>query len=409
MKKNSRSPLATIFLTVLLDMLGVGIIIPIVAPLLLQTNLLLDAGVSAEDRNLIYGILVATFPLAQFFGAPLMGSLSDKYGRRPVLFASLFITIASYTIFALGISAHNLLLAFIGRFFAGLAAGNLAVVFSAIADTTLPENRAKSFGMVGAAFGVGFVIGPVIGGYLSNSAIVSWFDYATPFWAGALLACINLVSVLLFFPETHTSPNSEATITAFSGFRNLQRAFGNPMLRRTFAVSFLFTFGFSFFTQFFQVFMIEKFDVSAKDIGQIFGYIGILLIITQGGLVRVVGKRTAPLKILLLAMPVMILGYLLLLLPDTIAGIYLVTTMIPVSQGLATPNLAALISTSVPADMQGETMGIQGSVNSLAQMLPPIIGGYVVSLGIQFPFMLAAVCTVLAWIVLANTTRKTAA
>lgn len=402
----SRSPLGTIFLTVLLDMLGVGIIIPIVAPLLLESNLLIDASVSADDRNLIYGVLLAMFPLAQFFGSPLLGSLSDKFGRRPVLFASLFMTITGYAVFALGIEQHSLLFAFVGRFLAGLAAGNLAVVFSAIADTTEAKDRAKSFGLIGAAFGVGFVIGPVVGGYLSNPEVVSWFSLSTPFWMGALLACVNLISVLLFFPETNASPNREAIVTAFSGFRNLQRAFGNPLLRRTFTVSFLFTFGFSFFTQFFQVFLMKKFNIDAKGIGQIFGYVGILLILTQGGLLRIVGKKTKPIYFVLFTLPIITVSYLLLLLPDSMMGIYLITTLIPISQGLATPNLMALISAAVPADMQGETMGIQGSVNSLGQMLPPIIGGYVVSLGIVFPFWLAALCTALAWVVLWLGARK---
>ena len=396
---NRRTPIFTIFLTIFIDLLGVGIIIPILAPLLLDKGGMLPPEVSFAQRTQILGFLIATFSLFQFLFAPLLGSMSDKYGRKKVLFSTLFVTFFSYLLFAYGIYVHNIVILFISRAFQGIAASNISIIYSALADISTPQSKAKNFGLVGMAFGLGFIIGPVLGGVLSDDSLVSWFSFSTPFLLAAGLALVNIFLVKYEFQETLTELNVNAKITPFAGLKNLKKAFSNEVLRVVFLVVFFFTFGFTFFTQFFQVYLIEKFYFDQSDIGFLFGYIGILLVFTQGVLVRAASRRLDPQAVLVFSLLLLMVGYLVLLIPDTTGGLYAVLPLIPIAQGLTSPNLSAMISNSAPRHLQGETLGMQQSVQSLAQLLPPIIGGFVVALTIDIPMWLAAGCALLSWLV----------
>ncbi len=399
-QKPQKSPIGTIFLTTFIDLLGVGLIIPIVAPLLLTSNTMISASVDYSSRTQILGFLIATFSFFQFLSSPILGSLSDKYGRKKLLYVTIVLTIFSYLIMAWSIIVGNIYLFFIGRGLTGFAAGNLSVIYSALADVSTPENKPKNFGLVGAAFGLGFIIGPVLGGILSDSTLVSWFSFATPFVVASLLAVVNLVVVYKEFAETLKVFNPNVSVSVLTGVRNIQKAFvSNPALRTVLLVSFLFVFGFTFFTQFFQVYLIKKFDYQQKDIGFFFGYIGILISVTQGGLVRVVSKKFKPTQVLFVTILTMSIGYLVVLIPDVSWQLLVFMPLISVSQGLTFPNVSAIVSNAVPANMQGETLGMQQSVQSLAQIFPPIIGGFAVAFSLEFPMYLAAAACFLAWVI----------
>lgn len=393
-----KSPVGTIFLTTFIDLLGVGLIIPIVAPLLLESNQMLSPEISYGTRTQLLGYLISTFSIFQFISSPILGSLSDKYGRRKLLYVTVFATIFSYTLMGISIYIGNIYLFFLGRGLTGFAAGNLSVIYSALADISTPETKPKNFGLIGAAFGLGFIVGPVIGGLLSDSSLVSWFHYSTPFFASALLAFVNLAVIYKEFPETLKVPNPNVKVSLLTGLQNIQKAFvSNAVLRTIFLVAFLFVFGFTFFTQFFQVYLIKKFAYQQRDIGLFFGYIGILISITQGGLVRIFAKKFKSAQILSITILTMSLGYLVVLIPDVSWQLYLFMPMISISQGLTFPNVSTLVSNAAPAHLQGETLGMQQSIQSLAQIFPPIIGGIAVAFSLEFPMYLAAGCCFVAW------------
>lgn len=173
MQKKS-NPMLTIFLTVFIDLLGVGVLIPVM-PLLLgdptSPYYLLPTGWSTEQGYVLLGLLTAVFPLMQFFATPILGQLSDKYGRKDILLISLFGTSLSYVLFAYGIMSRNLPLLFVSRALDGITGGNISVAQAAIADISLPENRAKNFGLIGMAFGLGFIFGSFLGGKLSDPTV----------------------------------------------------------------------------------------------------------------------------------------------------------------------------------------------------------------------------------------------
>ncbi|MDP5172570.1 MAG: MFS transporter, partial [Bacteroidia bacterium] len=356
------NPMPTIFLTVFLDLLGLTLIIPILAPLFIDSNEILGPEVSEGTRNLLYGLVIGIYSLCQFLGAPLLGAASDRVGRKKILYYTLTGTLLSYLIIAFSIWTGSLALLLVGRAIQGLSAGNLSVIYSAIADISKPEEKAKNFGLVGVAFGLGFIIGPVLGGVLSDPSIVSWFSFVTPFLLSAVLVVVNFVMVYARFPETNKNMNPDAPVDLFAGFSNLGRAFLNPSLRAIFVVVFFFTFGFTFFTQFIQVYLIRDFAFKQADIGYLFGYIGFVIAFTQGVLVRALSsKRVAPALILRITLFCLSVAFILLLVPNTTLGLYLLMPLVAINQGIANPNISAMVSNRAPATLQGQTLGMQQS------------------------------------------------
>lgn len=397
-KSRQPKPLGLIFATTLLDLLGLTLIIPIFAPMLTESNAVLGPEVSDEMRNFLYGLLIATFPFFQFIGAPLLGTLSDRIGRKKVLYLTLSGALISYFVTAVGVVQGSIALLFVGRIIQGASAGNLSVIYSAIADISADGEKAKNFGLVGAAFGIGFVIGPLVGGILSEPEYVSWFSFATPFFFAAGLVGLNLLLVWRIFPETNQNPNPEAELTPWKGFQNLAKAFSNPSLRSIFIVVFFFTFGFTFFTQMIQLFLIKLFDFNQSDIGELFGFVGVLLALTQGLIVRYLSNKVSPRPVLRITILTLSASFLLLLIPDQTLGIYLFMPFIVISQGIANPNLSSMVSNLAPKHLQGETLGMQQSVQALAQIVPPLAGGIIVSYSITSPMWLAALSVFIAWL-----------
>jgi DHA1 family tetracycline resistance protein-like MFS transporter len=388
-----RNPILAVFITVFIDMLGVGIIIPIFAPLIVRNEYgLMPLATSEATRNLTYGVLSATFAIFQFFGAPILGGLADKYGRKKILRFSLLGTFVGYVLFALAVHYRLLWLVFIARALPGFMGGNISIVLASLADISDPKDRAKNFGLVGMAFGLGFILGPFIGGTLGK------IDLALPLWCTAALTLLNIVLVIIQFPETFV-PSGNGTVSLLTGFRNVKRALKMKELDVVFLTLFLQAFGFSFFMQFFQVYLIKQYDFSQVQIGQMFGYIGIWIAITQGGITRLVSKRFSSPQILQVTLLGLSLSLWLILGPSALWMLFVTQPLVALFQGLSQPNLTSIVSVLTPKDTQGEILGIQQSVQSLAFAIPPIIAGVVVSIDVRLPIFLAGLSIFIAWLV----------
>jgi MFS transporter, DHA1 family, tetracycline resistance protein len=408
----SNKVLATLLLTVFIDLLGVTIVIPIVAPLFLnlQTGVMPVSfeGVlpqnmatfikdAIHNRTVIYAFLIASFPLAQFFGAPYLGALADKIGRKKVLIISLIGTLIGYVIFAMGVHYKIVWMLFAGRIIDGFTGGNIAVVFSSIADISTPQTKTKNFGLIGAAFGLGFIIGPYIGGKLADPSIISWFSFETPYWVSADLCAINILMVIFLFYETLKKP-IDKPIKFTQGFINLGKAFTESATRSLFVMVFFLTLGFTMFTTFFQVFLIDKFKFTQSNVGDYFAYVGLFIAFTQGFLSRKLshipnGKIVSVTAIGLAA------ALIIVSLPNHIWLLYVVSPLIALNQGLLAPNMQTLVSNSVSPQRQGEISGINQSVTSIGQAIPPILAAYLVIFNQSFALYGAAFFTAMAWLV----------
>jgi DHA1 family tetracycline resistance protein-like MFS transporter len=289
--KVKRYALFSVFFTVFLDLLGLGTIIPVLPAVLFDPfGGILPISYSYSWRLFLYGLLAASYPIAQFFGAPILGSLADNKGRKKLLLLSLLGTLCGYIIFTVGILEGKVYLLFIGRIIDGFTGGNISIAQAVIADISDEKTKVRNFGFIGMAFGMGFVIGPYIGGKLSDPDIVEWFTYATPFELSIILTIINIVLVVLSFPET--LPIKRAVrVSFFSGFDNIRRAFGYRELRTMFLVIFLLNMGHNFFTKFLQVFLMTKFDYTQSGIGDFYGYMGLWIALSQGVILRPLSRR----------------------------------------------------------------------------------------------------------------------
>lgn len=397
--RRKKYSIGTIFFTVFLDLLGLGIIIPILPALLLDPiGGILPITYSFKLRTLLYGILIACYPLSQFFGAPILGTLADKYGRKKMLLISLIGTVSGYVIFVIGVENSSLALLFIGRIIDGFTGGNISIAQSAIADVSTEETKSRNFGLIGMAFGLGFVIGPYIGGKLSDPDIISWFTYATPFYLSIILSVINVGLVVFNFPET-IAIKRKVDISLLTGFKNIGKAFKYEDLRTMFLVVFFLTVGFNFFTQFFQVFLYSKFKFTQSQVGDFFAYMGLWIALAQGAIMRPLSKKAKSARVLSYSILLLAISFPLLLLPDKRLGLYFIIPFIAIFQGLNQPNSTAIISNLSGKERQGEILGINQSISALAQAIPPIIAGIVTSINLNLPTYFAAVATLIAWII----------
>lgn len=388
-----------IFITVFLDMLGVTIVIPVIPAMFFEADsLFFDVSFTMDDRSVLYGLLVAAYPIMQFFGAPILGTLSDRYGRKPILSLSLVGTLIGYLLFAYAIESANLWLLFVSRMIPGFMGGNIAIIMSSIADISDDKNKARNFGMVGAAFGIGFILGPSLGGFLADNTLVSWFSHATPFWFTSILTVINILFVRTLFKETLQEKRISA-ISPFKGIQNVAATFRTPNLRNIFIVVLCLSLGFTFFTQFFSVLLIQKFSYSEKDIGLLYGWIGLWLVFTQAVIVRRLSGRVASERILAITPLLLALAIGAILIPDKSIWFFAINPLIAIFQGMTSPNVMAVVSKQAGASHQGEILGINQSMNSLGQTIPPLMAGYLNTISGLLPLMTGAILIFAGWLV----------
>ncbi|MBR9920049.1 MAG: MFS transporter [Bacteroidetes bacterium] len=397
----NKQSLIPIFITVFIDMLGVGIIIPVIPALFFEA----DGGFFGADFpeariSILYGYLLACYPIMQFFGAPLLGALSDRHGRKPLITISLIGTMVGYLLFAVAILQQNILLLFLSRMLPGFTGGNISIIYSAISDVSDDQKRTANFGLVGMAFGLGFILGPALGGVLADETIVSWFNPTTPFWFTAILTFGNILLVQFRFRETlKEKQTAERKLSLFSGFRNVGRSFAAPHLRNIFAVVLVLSLGFTFFTQYFSVRLIQKFDYTESNIGFLYGWIGIWLVITQGVFVRILSRRVSSQRILTISTLALGIALGLILIPENDFWFYVINPLIAISQGITQPNLTSVVAAQAKATEQGEILGINQSMRSLGQAVPPILAGYLYTLNSNLPLMAAAGFTFVGWLI----------
>jgi DHA1 family tetracycline resistance protein-like MFS transporter len=408
-KTDHSKTLPIVFTIILVDMLGVGILIPIIPLLLTDPAYPYHLPIAGGNGYVILGLLTAIYPFMQFIATPILGQISDRVGRKPVLAFSLAGTALSYVVFALGIITKNIPLLFASRALDGITGGNISVAQAAIADVTEPAKRARAFGIIGAAFGIGFIIGPFLGGRLADPSIVHWFNATTPFWFAAIVSLINMIAVLMFFKETLAHKATDAIHWAQS-FINIQKAALNPKLRSLFGTSFLFQSGFTFFTTFFGVYLIAKFGFNQAGIGDFFALVGICVAITQAVITPFAAKRFKPFTIIVTALFGVSVTLLLFYLSSAAWMLYLITIPNAMFIGLIMANLTALISRQADQRQQGEVLGINASVQALAQAIPPVIAGYVAaSIRPDAPLLVASIIVVIAALTFLRTGPRTQA
>jgi DHA1 family tetracycline resistance protein-like MFS transporter len=367
-----RSPLVVIFTTVFIDLVGFGIVIPVLPFYAEGTRF------NASPR--MVGLLFASYSVMQLIFSPILGRLSDKYGRRPVLLISIIGTGMGFLILGF---ATTLWMLFVGRILDGITGGNISTAQAYIADITTKENRAKGMGLIGAAFGLGFVFGPAIGGILSRWGV------EVPFLFAAGLCFANALLLYFTLPETVT-PDHPARVSAAGGrgFSQLVQSLKNPRLGFVLTIYFLFIVAFSIMTTSFSLFTMFRFGYDAQHTGYLFAYVGVLAVIVQGGLIGRLVKRFGEL-------PLVITGAFLFagslfavpfVGPQTggLLALLIGGGLFSIGNSLAAPSLTSLASKSVGAADQGSVLGVTQSVASLARAVGPTLAALLIHSAIAY-------------------------
>jgi DHA1 family tetracycline resistance protein-like MFS transporter len=405
MPQTSKKILPVLFVTLLLDVIGIGMVIPIIPVIFTDPTSagFLLHGYSSQAQYFIAGTIIAMFGIMQFLAAPILGELSDAFGRKKILTICIGVLALAQLLFGMGIELGLLWLLFVSRIVAGIAGANFSIAQAVIADVSTPKDRAKNFGLIGAAFGFGFVSGPLLSGWLASIT----GNPAFPFWFASFLGIINLLFVSLMLKETHKGDASKHQFHILKGLQNILIAFRDVDARPVFITSLFFASGFAFFTTFSSIFLVSRFGFHEGEIGTYFGIVGVWIVITQVFILRVVTKHYTERQILLVALPTLCLAIgTYPFLPSPLFA-YSLVPFIAVPVGLSMANITALISKGVSPSKQGAALGINGSLNAFAQGITPLLSGiFGALLGVTAPFIFGSLGVFLGWYVLFNSKKR---
>ena len=403
MVKNSRSPMGILFLVVFVDMIGFTIVIPFLT-YFVQDLAASDGIINTGKRDLWVGIIISIYSFAQFLFTPILGSLSDRIGRRPILLFGLVMNTIFFTVFGL---SSTLAMAFIARFLAGAGNGNIAVARAYIGDISDPSMVAKRMGALGAAFGLGFMIGPFVGGLLSNPASGIGGPFETEFWANypyllpcllsSLLSSISLILAITKLPESlpkeNRNTNANSLLNSLRGtFTNIAKVVKIPVISTLIFTNFLFLMGFSMMHGTFILFTAMSpeagglgFDTMQN--GWVFAFIGLMGVIIQGGLIGKLTDRFEMNKLMILGTITCGLGIASIpYVPSEMSWLILLSSaFISIGHGLFSPTQSSLLTfeSSKKGHELGVVMGAQEGYGALARIFGPLLAGYLWSLTVE--------------------------
>lgn len=364
-------------LIAVVNALGYGIIIPILYGYSKKFGL-------SDFEN---GLLFALFAICSFIATPVIGRLSDKYGRRPMLIASIAGTAVSFVMMAF---APNVAILFLARALDGLTAGNLPVAAAVISDTTEPHERARGFGIIGAAFNFGFIFGPAISGltYSINPAI--------PFLIAAAISLVAVAATWLYLPETNKHIGHVHKGKLFD-FKRMYHALRDPAVGITFILTFLFSLGLFMFFLGFQPFMVKALHLSAFEISAIFTIYGIVGLISQTFLGKITGrfglKRTFNVVFMVVTLVFITMYFINAFIPFVILNI-----LLGMVNPTVNPMLQTILSQETDPKMQGVMQGLNTSYMNIGQIVGPILGGFFATISLTTPFLAAALITFICFI-----------
>ncbi|MFZ2049257.1 MAG: MFS transporter [Minisyncoccia bacterium] len=371
---------ATILLTVFIDVIGLGVVIPIL-PFYVSTF---------SSSALVLTSLFAVFSLCSFFSAPIIGALSDKFGRRPLLILSIFSTAIGWFVFAW---APSILFLFIGRIIDGVMAGNFPIAQGFLSDIAKDDKeRTANLGLIGAIFGIGFILGPFIGGALGK------IGHTVPFWFVGLLALLNGIMAYFILPETHHELSNKKI--SINPFRPLYNAVKNTPLRLNFLAWFFFGLAISSYQSIFSLFMRDTYHFDEFAVGLVFGVTGVIIALNQGVAMKHIWLKYFKEPTLELGMLIIFaIGFFMLSLKIfTLFWIAILLTTF--GQSILRVVMTSQVVGKSDRSERGEILGIMSSITSLSMMIGPFLAGILYGFSKSYPFVLGGLCLILAFVVL---------
>lgn len=388
MQLSFKSPLVPLSLLILIDHIGYGILYPILVPLFMGENSILGAEAPEIMKSFWYNMTLAVFPISLFFGATLLGSLSDQYGRKKVLLLCILGAVLSYFLGGLAIDFSSAWLLIFSRCTAGLTAGSMPIAQAAIIDISSEKDRSSNLGLIILAASLGFLMGPLIGGLFANTELVSWFSYSTPFYVASILALINAAFLIYGFKETYV-PSIKQSFDWYQYVEVTLAPFKLKEIRFLSLIFFLMQLGWGFYFQFVAVFLLKKFSFSSQDISIYMTMMGLGFAVGSCVAIRWLSRFFSERNLALLALFIASLSTLFTVLGIHISLNWLLSFMMGCSMAMVYSLMIKFYSMTVSEDRQGFIMGVSEAVISVAFAVTPLISTYLENINLSLPLMFA--------------------
>ncbi|NGX63947.1 MAG: Tetracycline resistance protein, class C [Candidatus Anoxychlamydiales bacterium] len=383
-----------------IDFMGMGLVYPIFSNILFDKTLsFLPVATSNEIRGIWLGVLFAAMPFVQFFSTPIWGAISDGIGRKKPLIWSLSVTIIGHLISVLGILNKSIAVLFLSRVVLGIGSGNISIVQAGIADLSSAESKAKNFGLYAMAIGISFTFGPVIGGLLSK------WGYDLPFIFASSITFLNLILAFIFFKDTILK-SIKHKLSWTVGIKNLFKSFSYKNIRIIFICSFLSGFAWVYFMDFIPVYLITNYNFTPSSVGLFYGLIGGVYAISAGVLIRPFLNRFSPITLFFFATFFAAISLLTLSIISYAFWLWIFAIYYAYITAFLFPTTSAIVSNKASADIQGEALGILGSVNTASNAISALIAGIFIGIMPKLSMWIGGSAFLLAAIILFTTFKK---
>lgn len=395
-KQSNFYAFTALFLVLIIDTMGFGLILPILPPLFLSSHAnILPVGISSHGRDFYYGLTMAIFFIFVFIGAPFVGDLSDQLGRKKVILLCLLGVAVGYFISALAILYKSLAILIAGRAISGFASGSQTIAQAAIIDRSGKENKTFNIALITLASCIGFIIGPLIGGYFSSLMPPGLPGFALPFFVAALLALINALGLFFTFKETHQLAHKHK-ISVVKALTTFKTVFALKQLRLISLIYVLIQFSWGVYFQFISLYLAQLFHYPPYKIGHFMAYLGVVFSLSLTVIVRSLLSFMHLFSVTILCLLLALAGLILMSISKSEVALWLST--LPVSIGIAIlyAVFSTLFSNRVSQDSQGMIMGVVGSLGSLAWVIAGLSLSLLTAGGIRFPFIITSIIMAIA-------------
>ncbi len=388
--------LLPLYVVVFAGFVGYSLMITVFTPMLLRSDSpLIASSDPMSRRTMLLGFLLCLYPLGQFVGSPIMGSLSDRFGRKPVLLISLTITTLCYAAIAFSLTIGSFPLLAIASLIAGLAEANIVTAQSAIADVSLPEERNRLFGYIYMSVSAAYIVGPLVGGKLADSALVSWFSYATPFWMAFLLLVLTAAATALVFRETNPASERQPLRLA-EAFANMAGVFTNRRLRTIYWLNFLLYLAIFGFFRCYPMYLVDEYHLGVSRVSEFVAWVGVPIVIANLWMTSFLSARFS-IKTLTVWSGVFTGALMIVVVvPRPMKALWVTLFFTSAALALCLPSCATLLSSAAGKTEQGRVMGNNQALQVGAEALSGVVGGLLAAIFVKLSLIVLGAVAILA-------------
>ncbi|HTY55109.1 MAG TPA: MFS transporter [Candidatus Binataceae bacterium] len=375
--------LIVVYVVLFIGFLGYSLMITVFTPMILEgRSAIVAAGTPGSRRTIMLGLLLCLYPLGQFVGSPIIGALSDRFGRKPVLMISLIATTACYAIIAAALDYVSFATLCAASFVAGLSEANIVTAQSAISDVIPPDDRNRYFGYIYMSVSAAYIVGPLAGGKLADRSLASWCGYSTPFWVVFVLLVITIMATLVAFTETKP-PEARQQVSYFEAFTNLEWVFKDRRLRHLYAVNFLLYLAIFGFFRCYPMYLVDEYKLGVSKVSEFIAWVGVPIVMANLGLTGALSRHFSARGMTIWSGILTGAMMIIVIVPHAQSAAWVTLFLAALALAICLPSCATMLSVSATESEQGRVMGNNQALQVGAEALSGLIGGLLASVVVK--------------------------